>query len=420
MPKEMRAKLIESLSIEEIQYLLTDWSLWARKKQLPPEGGDWRVWLLIAGRGFGKTRAGAEWIRMLAENQLVRRIALVGETWHDVRSVMVEGASGLLSIAHPQKVPHWLPSRRMLVWNNGVRAFCYAADAPDQLRGPEWEAAWADEIAKWRYPLAFDNLLLGLRQGRNPRLVATTTPRPKTWLRDLAAAPDTILVQGTTHENAAHLAPQFLASIQMRLGSGDLARQELGGELLAQYKGALWQRDALASLVCTPPKRGELVRCLIGVDPSVGGQDETGIIVAGKTADGVIWVLEDASCAGTPDQWIRRLRRIAEKWRADAVVAEVNQGGQLIEQLLRQSGVRLPIRRARAMRGKAERAAPIAAAYARDEIRHADSFPELTDQLCAFSPDMPAGQSPDRMDALVWVIGALLTGLDSSTAELRL
>ena len=206
----------------------------------------------------------------------------------------------------------------------------------------------------------------------------------------------------------------------MRLGTSDLARQELDGQLLEQYEGALWQRDMLNSLVCEPPTRQSLIRCLIGVDPSVGGQDETGIIVAGKTADGAIWVLEDASCEGPPDKWVGRLSRIADKWRADAVVAEINQGGQLIEQLLKQSGFRIPVRRARAMRGKAERAAPVAAAYARDEIRHAGRFPELVDQLCSFSPDMPSGRSPDRMDALVWVIGALLTGLDSHASEMRL
>lgn len=415
----MQAKLIDQLTEDEITYLLCDWPFWARTKQLPPEG-NWRVWLLMAGRGFGKTRAGAEWIRNLAENQLVQRIALVGETWHDVRSVMVEGPSGLLSISHPKAAPRWLPSRRLLIWKNGVRAHCYAGDAPDQLRGPEWEAAWADEIAKWRYPTAFDNLLLGLRQGQNPRLVATTTPRPKQWLKDLARAKDTVLVQGGTAENAAHLAPQFLAAMRERLGSGDLSRQELDGVLLEQQQGAMWQRELLNAIVAEPPPRSALIRCLIGVDPSVGGPDETGIIVAGKTAEGAIWVLEDASCAGPPDKWVRRLGRVAEKWRAEAVVAEINQGGQLIEQLLRQSNIRLPVRRARAMRAKAERAAPVAAAYARDEIRHGGLFPELTDQLCSFVPGQSGAGSPDRMDALVWAVGALLSGLDGSATELRL
>ena len=356
----------------------------------------------------------------MAESGAARSIALVAETWHDARHVMIEGPSGLLSIAPPSFRPGWLPSRRLLIWPNGVHAHIYAADRPDQLRGPEWEIGWADEIAKWRYPEAFDNLLLGLRQGTQPRLVATTTPRPRQWLLDLAKAPGTILVQGSTAENIANLAPDFLRMMQARLGAGDFARQELDGVLLEQQQGALWQRAQLAAIIMPPPGRADLVRCVIGVDPSVGGADETGIIIAGKTAEGKIWVLEDASCAGHPDIWVRHLARMAEKWRAEAVIAEINQGGALIERLFRDAGIRLPVRRARAMRAKTERAAPIAAAYARDEVRHADAFDRLCDQLCGSVPGQTPTSSPDRLDALVWAVSALLSGMDSQTAEYRL
>ena len=415
----MRQRFLASLTPAERAWLSKCWPLWARPSQLPPQG-DWRIWLLLAGRGFGKTRAGAEWVRWLAESGRGRHIALVGETLDDVRHVMVEGASGVLAVASAQQRPRWYPSRRLLIWENGCKARCFAAEAPDQLRGPEFDHGWADEIAKWQYPEALDNLLLALRRGDQPRLLATTTPRPLSWLKQLAEAPDTVLVTGHSAENAENLAAGFVEAMQKRLAGSHLARQELAGELVMDAEGGYWQRAGLAALVAPPPPRRDLMRIVLGVDPAIGGADETGLIIAGRDRSGMIWILQDASLRAPPDRWVAEIAALAEKWRLEAVVAEINQGGQLIETLLRQSGIGVPVRRARAMRAKQERAQPIAAAYARGEVRHAGVFETLCDQMCALVPGARPSRSPDRLDALVWAVSALLSGMDSQAHELKL
>ncbi|MEK9962309.1 MAG: terminase family protein, partial [Rhodobiaceae bacterium] len=258
-------EFLATLGPGEAERLVHAWPLWARQAQLPPPG-TWRVWLLMAGRGFGKTRAGAEWVRQLAETGTAGSIALVGDTADDVRQVMVEGPSGLLAVAPSSCRPRWQRSLRRLEWPNGAVARCYAAVDPEQLRGPEFDHAWADEIGKWPDPAAWDNLMLALRRGRVPRCLATTTPRPRRWLRDLAAAPDTVLVCGATAENAANLAPGFLAAMTARYGNGPLARQELRGEMIDSLPGALWRRDGLAACRAAPPPRRVLQRVVIGVD----------------------------------------------------------------------------------------------------------------------------------------------------------
>ncbi|MEX0503484.1 DNA-packaging protein [Alphaproteobacteria bacterium LSUCC0719] len=408
---------LSSLAPGEAERLVHAWSLWARPAQLPPPGR-WRVWLLMAGRGFGKTRAGAEWVRQLAETGKAGSIALVGDTADDVRHVMVEGPSGLLAIAPPSRRPQWQRSLRRLEWPNGVVARCYAAVDPEQLRGPEFDHAWADEIGKWPDPAAWDNLMLALRRGAAPRCLATTTPRPRQWLCDLADAPDTILVRGATAENAANLAPGFLDAMTARYGAGPLARQELYGEMINSAPGALWRRDALEICRAPPPQRRDLQRVVVGVDPALGGPGETGIIVVGKDGDGMIWVLEDASAALPPAAWAARVVQCFRRWRAEAVIAEVNQGGALVRSLLNQAGTRLPIREVRAMRSKSRRAEPVAAAYERGEVRHAGMFPVLEDQMCACVPGHRQSPSPDRLDALVWAVNACLGGIETTSREL--
>ena len=412
-------EFLAALGPGEAERLIHSWPLWARPAQLPP-AGSWRVWLLMAGRGFGKTRAGAEWVRWLAENGKAGSIALVGDTADDVRQVMVEGPSGLLAVAPASRRPQWRRSLRRLEWPNGVVARCYAAVDPEQLRGPEFDHAWADEIGKWPDPAAWDNLMLALRRGSAPRCLATTTPRPRRWLHDLAAAPDTVLVRGSTAENAANLAPGFIAAMMTRFGDGALARQELQGEMMGSMPGALWRRDELAACRAAAPRRHDLLRVVIGVDPALGGPGETGIVVVGKDNGGMIWVLEDASAALPPAAWAERVARCFDRWRAEAVIAEINQGGALVRSLLGQAGTPLPLREVRAMRAKSHRAEPVAAAYERGEVRHAGAFPELEDQMCACVPGQRQSPSPDRLDALVWAVNACLGGLETASRELVL
>ena len=247
MTPQMRQHLLKNASRDELHFITQEWLFWARDKQLPPER-DFRVWLLLAGRGFGKTRAGSEWVHQLARVK-DRHIGLVGGSASDVRYVMVEGPSGILQTGHEEERPKWFSSKNQLIWPNGTIARCFSADAPGQLRGPEFHFAWADEVAKWRYSEAWDNVMLGLRKGDCPQILATTTPRPLGWLAELAKAPDTALVVGKTVENQANLAQGFIAAMRQAYGQSDLARQELDGELLADYPGALFSRAQLAAIV---------------------------------------------------------------------------------------------------------------------------------------------------------------------------
>jgi phage terminase large subunit-like protein len=365
-----RQRFINSLAAEEIEMLLADWPVWARRKQLPP-AGDWRVWLLLAGRGFGKTRTGSEWVRSLATNAgatnarrrhgLTGQIGLVGDTFDDVRHVMVEGPAGILANSPKWARPDWQPSQRRLIWPNGVTARCFSADDPEQLRGPEFEFVWADEIAKWRHQAAWDNLMLALRIGNAPRALATTTPRPLRWLADLAEADDTALVQGRTVENQVNLSPSYLAAMHARYGGGWLARQELDAVLSLAAPDALFQRDMLAAIRRYPPPRKNFVRVVIGVDLAVGGGDETGIVIVGKTAEGDLWVLADDSLRASPDRWMHQTISSFRCWQADTIIVEVNQGGDLVRTLLIQHQQRLPVRLVRAHRSKTVRAEPVAA-----------------------------------------------------------
>ena len=411
LPPAIRASFLKALSEEEAEALLYDWEFFARPSQLPP-AGTWRIWLLLAGRGFGKTRSGAEYVRKLTATH--GRIALIAPTTGDIRDVMIEGQSGLLAISPPWNRPSWEPSKRRLTWPNGAVASCYSADEPDRLRGPQHDAAWGDELAAWRYPESYDMLMLGLRLGGDPRAVFTTTPRPVKLIRDLLRDPHVAVTRGTTFDNATNLAPGFLDAIVARYEGTRLGRQELDGTMLDDLEGALWNRAAIeaARIDAAPP----LTRIVVAVDPAVTwgpDADETGIVVVGLDEAGSGHVLEDLSGRFAPEAWARRAVAAWRSWGADRVVGEANQGGDLVAATLRAVDAAIPFRAVHASRGKVARAEPVAALYEQGRVRHAGFFPLLEDQMCAFTAGFDraaAGFSPDRVDALVWGLSELMLG----------
>jgi phage terminase large subunit-like protein len=402
---------LAAITPEDAAPLLYDWPFWARPKQLAPAGA-WRVWLLLAGRGFGKTRSGAEWVRGRIETGAARRVALVAPTAADARDVMVEGESGLVAVAPPEFRPRYEPSKRRLIWPNGAVATCYSAAEPARLRGPQHDAAWCDELAAWRYEEAWDMLMLGLRLGPDPRCVVTTTPKPVRLVRRLLGDATVAVTRGATRENRGNLAPPFLAAIVARYAGTRLGRQELEAELLDDVPGALWQRGALeAARVAAAPA---LARVVVAIDPAASAgpeADETGIIVAGVTEDGAGYVLEDLSGRMSPHQWAARALEACRRFKADRIVAEVNNGGDMVEATLRALDPSAPYKPVRASRGKAVRAEPVAALYEKGRVRHVGAFPSLEDQMCGFTPTFDratAGFSPDRVDALVWALSELM------------
>ena len=395
------------------------WDLHGRAEQRSP-GGDWSLWLIMAGRGFGKTRAGAEWVCAVAEADPRARIALVAASLHEARAVMVEGESGVLACCPPHRMPLYEPSLRKLTWPGGAQATLFSALEPESLRGPQHSHAWCDEIAKWdnahgRALAAWDNLRLGLRLGGEPRVVATTTPRAVALMRRLlseSAETGGVLTRGRTEDNRGNLSPRFLRTVRRRYGHSILARQELDGEFLDDLDGALWTRGGLEACRDVRPV-ADLVRTVIGVDPpaSAGG-DECGIVVCALGADGIGRVLADLSVTRpTPERWARAVARAAAAWNADRVVAEANQGGEMVASVLRAADISLPLRLVHARSGKAVRAEPVAALYEAGRVRHAGAFPALEDQLCGLIAGgryEGPGRSPDRADALVWALTELM------------
>lgn len=398
------------------------WEFVARKEQLPPHG-DWRVWMIMAGRGFGKTRSGAEWVRMIADSHPEARIALVSSSLAEARAVMVEGESGLLAICRPDHKPVYEPSLHRIRFASGAQAKLFSAAEPEALRGPQHSHAWCDEIGKW--PLAgeratrcWDNLLLGMRLGEDPRIAVTTTPRAVPLVKRLvakaAAGADVVITRGTTLDNAGRLPDRFMDAIESEYGGTLLARQEMEGELLEDIEGALWTR----SLLEQSREDGavpEAVRVVVAVDPPASANgDECGIIVAALGLDGIARVLADCSMAGaSPAQWAQRVAEAAQEWSADRVVAEANQGGAMVESVLRAADQALPVKLVHATRGKTARAEPVAALYAAGRVRHVGVFARLEDQLCgllAGGTYAGPGHSPDRADALVWALSELLLG----------
>ncbi len=415
LPEALRTELIAALSPAQARALLYDWPFWARSSQLPPEG-NWRVWLLLAGRGFGKTRTGAEFISARTASRNARRIALVAPTAADARDVMVEGESGLLAVSPPWRRPCYEPSKRRLTWPNGAVATLYSADEPERLRGPQHDAAWCDELGGWRYPEAWDMLMFGLRLGADPRIVVTTTPRAVKTIRELIADPKVVLTRGGTSENRANLAPAFLDQIVRRYQGTRLGRQELEAEILEDTPGALWNRSMIEGARTRMPP--SLVRVVVAIDPATtSGEaaDETGIIVAGKDERGHGWVLADASGRYPPAEWARIAIATSRAHGADRIVAEVNNGGEMVEATLRMVDPNASFAAVRASRGKVARAEPVAALYEQGRVHHLGVFPQLEDQMCGFARDArgdldlhAAGNSPDRVDALVWALTDLL------------
>lgn len=381
--------------------------MWARPDQLPPSS-PWQRWLILAGRGWGKTRTGAEWVRDRALRDPGCRVALVARTAADVRDVIVEGESGILAVHAPSERPTWEPSRRRLTWPNGSMATTYSADVPDQLRGPQHHYAWADELASWERPDTWDQLIFGLRLGITPQVVVTTTPRPTPIIRALLTAPGTVVTRGRTLDNRANLAPGVVADLQRRYGGTRLGRQELDGEVLTDTPGALWTWDRIdAARVTVAP---QLRRVVVAIDPAVSageGSDETGIVVCGLGFDGRGYVLDDASGKYSPDGWARRAVHLAAEHQADRIVAEVNNGGQLVEHTLRTVDRSVAYKAVHASRGKATRAEPVAALYEQGRVSHIGRLDALETQMTGWDPSTST-KSPDRVDALVWALTELM------------
>lgn len=391
---------------EVVQY---NWQMLARANQLPPQG-NWRVWMILAGRGFGKTRTGAETLRQWIQTGLCRRLALVAETEAEARHVMVEGSSGLLSVYPPAERPLYEPSKRQISWPNGAIATCFSAEAYEQLRGPQFDGAWVDELAKFREgEKIWDQLMFSLRVGRSPRVIVTTTPRSTPFLKKLMKDPDIVITKGSTFENAKNLAKPFLDSIRRHYEKSWLGRQELYADFIEAKEGTLWT-PALLEHAREAFQEGPLQRLVIAIDPAVshGAQsDETGMIAAGITSEGIGVVLEDLSLKGQPTLWIQKAIEAYHRLKADRIVAEVNMGGDLVEQLLRSHDSSLSYKAVRATRGKSLRAEPIAALYERGKVWHATYLPKLEEQLCSYVPGVST-KSPDRLDALVWALTDLM------------
>ena len=420
LPHERRDAFIARLDDVAREALLHNWQVRARPEQLPPPGA-WRIWLMLAGRGFGKTRSGAEWVRAIAETDGTARIALISATPQQARSVMVEGESGVLAIAPLTERPIWHPALRRLVWRSGAQATLYGAADPESLRGPQFTHGWADEIAKWPYAeSAWDNLMMGLRIGRYPRVVATTTPRPVPLIRRLVAQQDVAVTRGRTIDNSANLAPDFVRSMQRDYGGTTLGRQELDGELIEELDGALWTRAAIEQCRMrrdTLTRLGEppFTRVVVAVDPPASATgDACGIVVAARGTDGRGYVIDDASVAGaSPERWAAETVRAAMRHGADRIIAEANNGGAMVESVLRAAEADLPVRLVHASRGKSARAEPVAALYERGRVCHAGAFPQLEDQMCGLMIGggyAGPGRSPDRADALVWALTELMLG----------
>jgi phage terminase large subunit-like protein len=411
-PSEL-AKLLTRAETDEQEYLNSWGEVFLHDHQRPPPG-DWTTWLLIGGRGAGKTRAGAEWVKAIAGRnapRLAGPIALIGETEHDAREVMVEGVSGVLAVHGRFDRPIWMPSRRRVEFASGAVAQIFSAEDPESLRGPQFAAAWCDELAKWRQAEAtFDMLQFGLRLGERPRQVITTTPRPIALLRRLIDDPTSTMTRASTEENARNLSPAFFDAVIARYAGTRLGRQEIDGEIVDEREGALWTRAQLEA--CRVPAAPALTRIVVAVDPpasSRAGADACGLVACGRAEDGTIYVLADDSAAGlSPEAWSRRAIALWRRLEADVLLAEANQGGEMVRAVIGQADPTVPVRMVRATRGKYPRAEPVAQLYEQGRVKHAGTFAALEDEMCDFGRDgLSSGRSPDRLDALVWAVAAL-------------
>lgn len=406
LPPEDRAKLLAGLSDEAALELRYSWKFWARSEQRPPNT-DWFYWLYIAGRGAGKTRSGAEWVREEIETK--GRGHLIARTAADVRDVMIEGESGLLSIFPNDQRPVYNPSKRQVTFHNGAVCKTFSAEEPDQLRGPQCEFAWADEFASWKYlKETWDNTLMGLRLGPKPQIVVTTTPRPIKLLRELLADPLAVVTRGSTYDNAANLSPVALANLRKQYEGTTIGQQELYAAILDESPGALWSRHMLErNRVDAAPG---LQRIVVGVDPAASADGaETGIVIVGKQAEQG-YVIGDYTVRGSPQTWASKVVAAYHDFQANVIVAEKNQGGEMVRHTIHSIDPNVPVELVTATRGKAIRAEPVVSIYEQGRIHHAGLFEQLEDQLCTWTPE--DAESPDRLDALVWACTSLfVTGM---------
>lgn len=412
MTAEEQDEFFAGLSEKEMEILKYTWEFWARPNQMEPDEQYWRTWLLMAGRGFGKTRAGAEWVHKVVREGRYKRLHLVGATAADIRDIMVEGPSGILETSPPWFQARYYPTKRRIEWPNGAWALCFSADEPERLRGEQCEAAWADEVGAWRYEQAWTQLMLGLRLGRDPKVVVTTTPRPIKLIRDLLANPTTIVTTGTTWENVENLAGTFTDEITRVYSGSRIGRQELYAELLWEAEGALWKREWLdeGRVEKDEFEKMQLDRLVVGVDPAATfGEDagETGIIIAGLGRNDKGYVIHDGSGKLKVEDWSKRVVGLYQTYLADRVIAEQNMGGDMVLGVLQAVDNNIAVKLVRASKGKATRAEPVAALYEQGRIHHVGYFPELEEQLCSWEPGM---DSPDRLDALVWAFTELMVG----------
>jgi phage terminase large subunit-like protein len=430
LPREERLKRLAAMTPQERTDLEFRWKGWnARPSQLPPPG-EWDNWLVLAGRGFGKTRTGAEWVRanMCGPTPLTggrwRHLAIIAETAADARDVMVgdgkqpsdpKAGSGILQVHPKDFLPHYEPSKRRLTWPNGAAATLYNAVEPEQLRGPQHDAAWCDELCKWRYQQeTWDQLEFGMRTGKNPQKLISTTPKPTLLLKAIIADPATVITRGSTFDNAANLAAKFLGRIKRKYEGTRLGRQELEAEVLDDLEGALWKRSVIdqyrVKLADIPP----LARVVVAIDPNASSEEnsnECGIVCVGLGEDGHGYVLDDVSAVYSPSEWAAEAISLYYARRADRIVAEINNGGEMVENTIRSVDLNVSYSSVWASRGKFIRAEPVSSLYEQGRVHHVGGFPQLEDQMCSFTVDFDRntmGYSPDRMDALVWALTELM------------
>ncbi|MBA7659348.1 hypothetical protein ES703_67325 [subsurface metagenome] len=405
--QEVRNEYLKSLPDEKLLQLKYNWKYWARPEQLPPPG-DWTFWLVNAGRGFGKSRTGAEWIIDQIRKGFTK-IGLIGSTASDIRDIMVEGDSGILTISRPDFRPLYEPSKRKLTWPNGAIAHTYSAEEPDRLRGPQFEKIWADELATWKYPEAWDMAKLSLRLGRKPQAVITTTPKPKRVLKELIADKDCVVTGGSTYDNIQNLAESFYKTIVDKYEGTTLGQQEIYAVLLEELPDALWQRAIISKARVSDINLDELVRIVVGIDPSGTKKEssaETGILVCGVDANLEGYVIDDLSCRKRPEGWVSEAIKAYYKYKADRIIAEVNFGGDMVESVIRNVDPNVSYKSIYASRGKRARAEPVSALYEKGRIHHVGVFKDLEDQQCNFTPEIKI--KVDRIDALVWCFTELI------------
>ncbi|MBB6306234.1 DNA-packaging protein [Xanthobacter tagetidis] len=429
LPPHQRDAILARLTDKECQALLHDWQFVARPNQLPPDG-DWLIWLILAGRGFGKTRTGAEWVREQLKAG-ASRLGLIAPTASDARDVMVEGESGLLAVCwagdrtNKGEIlgrPQYEPSKRRLTWANGAMATLFSAEEPERLRGPQHDRLWCDELAAWKHlSETWDMAMFGLRLGSRPRTCITTTPKPKAALRKIIADTRTVITRGSTFDNAGNLAPEFLQAVKEKYEGTRLGRQELNAEMLDDVPGALWTAAMLeAARVSAVP---DMQRVVVAIDPSgTKGQedrgDSVGIVVAGKGVDGLAYVLADRTCKLSPDGWGRRATAAYREFKADRIVAERNFGGAMVEHVIRTVDPTASYREVTASRGKVARAEPVAALYEQGRVKHLAAMSDLEDQMTGFTADGYVGEgSPDRVDAAVWALTELMLKDEAPTLQ---